>query len=101
MAVAQLWIVRLTPHFMRCKCGYKFSGADRKFEPFAVVRDRDYQAFLKSESRVLAARGEHAKMKAVARSSELVGSLMECPRCSRTLFLKPGGADVVFFRQED
>jgi hypothetical protein len=90
---------------MRCKCGYSFSSEaakpDRKFESFAVVRDRYYQAFLKSESRVLASKGEQAKMREIAHSSELVGSLMECPQCSRTLFLKPGAADLVFFRRED
>ena len=34
---------------MRCKCGYSFSREAikrrRKFESFAVVNDRDYQAF--------------------------------------------------------
>jgi len=97
--------VRLTPHFMRCKCGYNFSNEaakpDKKFESLAVVRDRDYQAFLKSESRVLASKGEQAKMGAIAHSSELVGSLMECPQCSWTLFLKPGAPDLLFFRRED
>jgi hypothetical protein len=90
---------------MRCKCGYSFSSEaakrHRKFESFAVVRDRDYQAFLKSESRVLVSKGEQAKMRAIAHSSELIGSLMECPQCSRTLLLKPGAADMVFFRRED
>jgi hypothetical protein len=90
---------------MRCKCGYSFSSEaakpNRKFESFAVVRDRDYQAFLKSESRVLASKSEQAKMLVIAHSSELVGSLMECPQCSRTLLLKPGAADLVFLRRED
>ena len=86
---------------MLCKCGYSFSDVDRKFESFAVVRDRDYKAFLKSESGVLASKSKQAKMRAIAHSSELVGSLMECPKCSRTVFLKPGGVDLVFFRRED
>jgi hypothetical protein len=90
---------------MRCKCGYVFSGEvgdpDWKYESFAVIRDRDYQAFLKLEMRVLGSKGEQAMMRAIAHSSRLVGSLTECPQCSRTLFLKPGAADVVFFRRED
>ena len=90
---------------MRCKCGYSFSSeaakSDRKVESFAVIRDRDYQAFLKSESQILASKGQQAKLRAIADSSELVGSLMECPQCSRTLFLKPGAAELVFFRRED
>ena len=86
---------------MRCKCGYVFSGTDRKFESFAVIHDRDYQAFLESERQVSAAGSEAAKLKAVLHSSQFVGSLMECPRCSRTLFLKPGAADWVFFRREE
>jgi hypothetical protein len=46
-------------------------------------------------------KSEQAKMNAIARSSELVGSLMKCPKCSRTVLLKPGGADSVFFQRED
>jgi len=90
---------------MRCKCGYSFSSEavkpDRKFESFAVVRDRDYQAFIKSESQVLASKGGQTKMRAIAHASEFVGSLMECPQCARTLLLKPGTAEVVFLRRED
>ena len=90
---------------MHCKCGYSFSTessrSDRKFESFAVIRDRDYQTFLKSEVRVLASKNEKTKMNAIARSSEHVGSLIECPQCSRTVFLKPGGADLIFFQRED
>lgn len=90
---------------MRCKCGYSFSREatkpNRKFESFAVVPDQDYQAFLKAESRVLASKIEQAKMREIARSSEFVGSLMECPECSRILFLKPGAADSMFFQREE
>lgn len=94
---------------MRCKCGYSFSGEAikrrRKFESFAVVNNRDYQAFLKSESRVLRARGQLARLRAIARSSEYVGCLLECPECSRVLLLKPsaGSSDggATFYMREE
>jgi len=89
---------------MRCKCGYSFSnevsGPDRKFESFAVIRDRDYRVFIKSETRVLASKGSDAKLRALARSSKFVGSLMECPKCLRAIFSEPGGANLVIFQRE-
>ena len=90
---------------MRCKCGYSFSGeaakTGRKFESFAVVSDRDYQAFLKSESRVVRAENAQMKMWAIACSSEFVGSLLECPKCSRLLLAKPGDGEALVLRRED
>jgi acetone carboxylase gamma subunit len=76
---------------MRCKCGYSFSAAvhRNKFESFAVIDDRQYLEFLRSESKVLQARGEQATLREIARSSDYVGCLLECPECSRLLLLKP------------
>ena len=78
---------------LRCKCGYRFAlqatMRRRKFASFAVIDNGEYQAFLKSERGVLRARGERAKLQAIARSSKYVGCLFECPKCSRVLLLKP------------
>jgi hypothetical protein len=90
---------------MQCKCGYSFSREaakrPRKFESYAVVRDRDYPALIKSEMRVLRASGEDAKLRAIARSSKYVGCLLECPKCSRLLLLKPGADDSVIYLREE
>ncbi len=78
---------------MNCKCGYRFSkpptGRRRKHDSFAVINDRNYPAYLKSEQRVARARSETGKLKAIAASSVYVGCLLECPECSRLLLLKP------------
>jgi hypothetical protein len=87
--------------FMRCKCGFNFSVVERSFESYAVARDSDYAAFLKSERRIQTAKTQSAKLRAIARSSELVGSLLECPQCSRILLLKPGGEQALFLRREE
>ncbi len=85
---------------MRCKCGYVLSCVGRGFDSHVVVADRDYPAFLKSERRVLAAKTQAAKLRAIARSSELSGLLLECPQCARLLFLKPGTAELIFLQRE-
>ena len=78
---------------MRCKCGYSFSrGMTKKkrgYESFAVVSDSSYQTFLQSEIKVLRARTDHTKLRAILDSSQFVGTLFECPKCSRLLLLKP------------
>jgi len=96
---------------MRCKCGYAFSterlralqtGEERPYESFAVVRDADYKKLLRREMKVVEAKakGKEAYLKAVARSSELVGSLMRCPACGRLVLLTPHGESVEFYARE-
>ena len=94
---------------MRCHCGYDFAKqmlkGSRAFQSFAVVNNRDYQTFLKLETKVLRARGSDAKLGAIARSSEYVGCLHVCPKCSRLLLLQPhaGASDgsLVRYTRED
>jgi len=89
----------------RCKCGYVFAPVvpirSRKFQSFAVVSDKDYQRFLRAESRMLRAAAGSAKLRATARSSKLVGSVLECPDCGRLLFATPGGKSKAFYMKED
>ena len=73
----------------------------RKFQSFVVVSDADYQRFLKAESCVLQAVSQPAKLRAVARSSQLVGSLLECPDCGRLLLTKPDGDSDGFYSRDD
>jgi phage pi2 protein 07 len=86
---------------MRCKCGHVIQPASSPPETFAVIRNSDYQKFIKSETRVLAAKDMDAKLRAIARSARLIGTMVECPKCSRTLFMKPGGDEVVFLRRDE
>ena len=89
----------------QCKCGYTFlatSIRSRKFASYAVVRDKDYQRFLKAEVRVLQAPAElEAKLRAIGKSSKLVGSLLECPDCARLLLWTPGGGSKAYYSRED
>ncbi len=94
---------------MRCKCGYDFARhmikRKRSGQSFAVVNYKDYRAFVKLETKVLQARGSDARLRAIARSSEYVGCLHQCPECSRLLLLQPsaGASDgsLAFFTRED
>ena len=84
---------------MRCKCGYDFARhiteRRRGGQSFAVVNHTDYQTFLKLEAKVLRARrGSDARLRAIGRSSEYIGCLHLCPKCSRLLLLQPG-ADLI------
>jgi len=78
---------------MQCTCGYLYSKhisrGVRKFESYALVDRRDYLAFLRSEMKVLGARSAGSRLRAIARSAEYVGDLLECPNCSRLLLVKP------------
>lgn len=95
---------------MRCHCGYDFARQMRRGgrtdRSFAVIHREDYQTFLKLEAKVLRARrGSDARLRAVARSSEYVGSLHLCPKCSRLLLLQPGAGasdgSLVSYARED
>ena len=55
------------------------SVAGKILESFAVVSDRDYQRFLTAEGRVLRAADESARSRAIARSSQFIGTLLQCP----------------------
>ena len=92
---------KTTPTGLSCKCGYVFSNMtsirSRRFRSFAVVNEKDYKRYLRAEIRVLRAASLQAKLRAIARSSELIGSLRECPACGRFLFITPGGRSGVFF----
>jgi hypothetical protein len=89
----------------QCQCGYTFAYATpfgrRKFKSFAVVNDKDYQRFLKSEVKVLAALNAEAKMRAIAKSSQYVGALMECPECKRVLLTLPDQSPRAYYPVED
>ena len=93
---------------MRCHCGYDFARQMLRrgcsFQSFAVVNQQDYQTFLKQETKVLRSRrGSDARLRAIARSSEYVGCLHVCPKCSRVLLLQPGASDgsLVCYARED
>ena len=73
----------------------------RMFESFAVVSDKSYKKFLKAELSISAAVGDVAKLWGIARASQHVGSLFQCPDCGRFLFAKPGGRAEALFLKED
>jgi hypothetical protein len=89
----------------QCKCGYTFSYATpidrRNFRSFAIISDKDYQRFLKSEVKVLAALDGETKLRAIAKSSRYVGSLIECPECKRVLLTLPDQSPKAYYPVED
>jgi hypothetical protein len=80
---------------MKCPCGHLFHCLSRSEKPdylsFALIDDRDYPAFLRYEMRVLAAPTRTEKLAAIARTVPFVGTILECPCCSRLLVLRPTG----------
>ena len=80
---------------MKCKCGYRFSGTvdlkRRKFESYAVICDKDYQKFVALEAKIIRSPKGIKKLSLIGNASKHIGSLLECPQCSRLLFLKPSG----------
>ena len=99
------------PPYMRtkCKCGYSFlqrlAAGVTGFESYAVINDKAYQAFLKSEVTVLRSQNGTARLRAIGRSSQFVGSLFECGKCSRLLLFRPGTESLedspVIYERED
>ena len=76
----------------------------RAFESYAVVNDKYYRMFIRSEIKEVHANDKEKKQAAIARSSSYVGSLFECPQCSRILLIKPVKPGVwsrEFYREEE
>lgn len=78
---------------MKCLCGYLFAAVEQNTDnDFALIRNRDYQSFLKLEQRVLAAKTEEESLSPIAKSARLVGNVKECPECGRVV-ITPAGED--------
>jgi len=95
---------------MTCKCGYEFSKqilADLRskketaLESYAVVPDRSYRKFIKRETKVLAAKGDKARAKAIGKSARFVGTMLVCPECGRWAVSLPDRDEVTFLVRED
>ena len=88
-------IPKRTNREMKCKCGYRFSGSLHPkrcgFKSYAVIRDKDYQKVLALEAKIITASKGAKKLSLIGNASKHIGSLLECPQCSRLLFLKPNG----------
>ena len=91
---------------MRCKCGYDFNPVNNQDgweqeERLAVIRDKDYQAFLQAEVKVIgSASGSEERLEAIATSSVYVGCAYICPICHRMTLNLPGGGPTVHYRLE-
>lgn len=87
---------------MTCLCGYMFQieSRSRDRKSFAVIADVTYRRFLGLERKVDAATTREERLKAIARSADLVGSLRTCPDCARLVLIHPGGGQVEFYVRE-
>ena len=85
---------------MRCKCGHVFDqNADH--ESYALVNDKDYPKFLVTEMEVHQCTDEDARKAALARSSQYVGFVLECPKCFRLVVHKAGAKAVGFYKRDE
>ncbi|NUM55158.1 MAG: hypothetical protein HUU46_16055 [Candidatus Hydrogenedentes bacterium] len=89
---------------MRCTCGFDFVKAalasirgrkKRKYESYAIIADEDYVRCVRLECKALAAPDKQSKLRYVARSATLVGTVKVCPKCSALLLIKPKTAELV------
>jgi hypothetical protein len=87
---------------MRCFCGRVFAmeAKMRERKSFAVIADATYRRFLGLERKVQAATTREERLKAIARSARLVGSLWKCPACARLVFTYPGAEKVEYYQLE-
>lgn len=84
---------------MHCKCGFDFTpertdktNREWKRRSYALISEKDYRAFIRSEMAIEHSRktGERQKtLAAIMRSSKHVGCLMKCPECERLVLLEP------------
>lgn len=77
----------------RCQCGYKFDHKpdldEQEYRSYAVIDDKAYQEFIELETKVLASKTEEEHFKAIGKSAQYVGSLIECPECTGVLLRPP------------
>ena len=89
---------------MQCKCGYSFvKGAlksPRPYKSYAVIAHEGYRKFIRLETKVVQAKGERARAKAIANSAEHVGVLYKCPRCKRLVLNRAGTWRTEFYTRE-
>lgn len=97
---------------MHCICGFDFaqermdrSNREWKQRSYALIGEKDYRAFIRSEMTVEQSRksGEREKfLAAIMRSSKYTGSALKCPRCARLLLIEPEnvGASKTFYTPE-
>jgi len=89
---------------MKCRCGNRFSdGEDDRTGGFALVADSDFGAFLDREWVVRERRASEGEfpLEAVLEASELVGTVRECPKCSRLMVIQAGSGDAVFYVRDE
>ena len=85
---------------MRCKCGHVFDqNADH--ESYALVNDKDYPKFFVAEMEVQQCTDEDARKAALARSSQYVGFVLECPKCFRLVVHKAGAKVAGFYKRDE
>lgn len=87
---------------MKCLCGHVFvmESKLRDRKSFAVIADATYRRFLRLERKIQEATTREERLKAIARSARLVGSLQTCPECARMVLVHPGGEKVEYYRLE-
>lgn len=87
---------------MKCLCGHAFQveSKSRECKSFAVIADATYRRFLNLERKVEEATTREERLKAIAQSARLVGSLRTCPACARLAFVHPGGEKVEYYVRE-
>lgn len=79
---------------MKCDCGYAFTLgaelADREHRSFGVVADRDWERMISLETQWLSETDPDKRRDHFDKSAELVGTLLECPRCQKLILIVNG-----------
>jgi len=96
---------------LTCACGHSIAlfghqQKTRKTKSFAVIADRDFKKYLSHEVAAANATTEDERLKSIAKASQFVTSLYECPNCSRLLHVVAEGrgsekmSRVVYYQRE-
>lgn len=87
---------------MDCLCGYQFADISdfEKSVGYAVIPNENYIEFLQSEIKVLDAWTEEQKMKRLANSAALIGSMRRCPQCARLILNLPEEDRLEYYQRE-
>ena len=85
---------------MICRCGHVFQTmrngqSTREFrDAFCLIPNREYRKFLKWEIKAMEADTEEKRLRALGKSSAMVGNLTECPSCGRILLQLPDSDEI-------
>ena len=76
----------------RCDCGFDFVKAhieNQRLVSYVLIPHKNFRTSIRREYAIVVEKNAERKHRMVARASSMVGSLIQCPRCSSWLIDEP------------